>query len=97
MIWQDCRPLTRTFAQLEKERLSAATRYREAARFLSDKRRAAAEILEKTVAKELAQLAMQHCRFQVAFAEAASQIPARTMASLRRGKRLWGSIRLNSC
>ena len=53
--------------QLEKDRLSAATRYREAARLLSEKRRAAARILEKTVAKELAQLAMQRCRFQVAF------------------------------
>jgi len=55
--------------QLEKDRLSAATRYREAARLLSEKRRAAARILEKTVAKELAQLAMQRCRFQVAFTE----------------------------
>ena len=57
-------------AQLEKDRLSAATRYREAARSLSSKRRAAARVLEKTLAKELAQLAMQRCRFQVAFAEA---------------------------
>ncbi len=56
-------------AQLEKERLSAATRYREAARLLSDKRRAAARTLEKTVAKELTQLAMQRCRFQIAFTE----------------------------
>jgi DNA repair protein RecN (Recombination protein N) len=54
-------------AQLEKDRLSSATRYREAASLLSDKRKAAARILEKTVAKELAQLAMQRCRFQVAF------------------------------
>jgi DNA repair protein RecN (Recombination protein N) len=57
-------------AQLEKERLSAAARYREAARSLSDKRRSAAKVLEKTIAKELAQLAMQRCRFQVAFAAA---------------------------
>ena len=56
-------------AQLEKERLVAATRYREAARLLSDKRRAAARTLEKTVAKELTQLAMQRCRFQIAFTE----------------------------
>jgi len=59
-----------TLAQLDKDRLSAATRYREAARSLSNKRRAAARVLEKTVARELAQLAMQRCRFQVAFAEA---------------------------
>jgi DNA repair protein RecN (Recombination protein N) len=59
-----------TLAQLDKDRLSAATRYREVARSLSNKRRAAARILEKTVARELAQLAMQRCRFQVAFAEA---------------------------
>ena len=57
-------------AQLEKDRLSAAIRYREAARRLSEKRKAAARVLEKTVAKELAQLAMQRCRFQVAFSEA---------------------------
>jgi DNA repair protein RecN (Recombination protein N) len=56
-------------AQLEKDRLSAATRYREAARLLSEKRKAAARVLEETVAKELAQLAMQRCRFQVAFSE----------------------------
>jgi len=56
-------------ARLEKDRLSAATRYREAARLLSEKRRAAARLLEKTVAKELAQLAMQRCRFQVAFTD----------------------------
>lgn len=56
-------------AQLEKSRLSAAARYREAARQLSEKRKAAARMLEKTVAKELAQLAMQRCRFQVAFNE----------------------------
>jgi len=59
-----------TLAQLDKDRLSAATRYREAARSLSNKRRAAARVLEKTVVRELAQLAMQRCRFQVAFVEA---------------------------
>jgi DNA repair protein RecN (Recombination protein N) len=56
-------------AQLEKSRLTAANRYREAAGLLSEKRKAAARILEKTVARELAQLAMQRCRFQVAFTE----------------------------
>jgi DNA repair protein RecN (Recombination protein N) len=56
-------------AQLEKNQLAAATHYREAARLLSEKRKVAARVLEKTVAKELAQLAMQRCRFQVAFAE----------------------------
>ena len=57
-------------AQLEKDRALVAARYREAAGSLSNKRRAAARVLEKTVAKELTQLAMQRCRFQVAFAEA---------------------------
>jgi DNA repair protein RecN (Recombination protein N) len=58
-----------SLVQLEEDRLSAANRYREAARLLSDKRKAAARVLEKTVAKELAQLAMQRCRFHVSFAD----------------------------
>jgi len=61
-----------SLARLEKDRLSAALRYREVARLLSEKRKAAARILEKTVSKELAQLAMERCRFQVAFAETKS-------------------------
>jgi DNA repair protein RecN (Recombination protein N) len=63
-----------TMVQLEKDRLSAATRYREAAHLLSNKRKAAARVLEKTVAKELAQLAMQRCRFQVAFSEVKPEV-----------------------
>lgn len=63
-------------AQLEKDRLTAAGRYREAAQRLSEKRKLAARVLEKTVAKELAQLAMQRCRFQVAFAEAGPESQA---------------------
>ncbi|MCI0624385.1 MAG: DNA repair protein RecN [Acidobacteria bacterium] len=56
-------------AQLGKDRLSAASRYRDAAQLLSEKRKAAARVLEKTVAKELAELAMQRCRFRVAFSK----------------------------
>jgi DNA repair protein RecN (Recombination protein N) len=63
-------------AQLEKNRLTAAARYREAGQRLSEKRKLAARALEKTVAKELAQLAMQRCRFQVAFAEARPEFDA---------------------
>lgn len=53
---------------LEKEQLTAARRFRQKATELSNKRKAAAPTLEKTVEKELAQLAMERCRFRVAFA-----------------------------
>ena len=57
-----------TLLGLERELLTAARNYRKKAAELSDKRKAAAVVLEKAVEKELAQLAMERGRFRIAFA-----------------------------
>ena len=56
-----------TAERIEKRRAAAAGRYRELARELSAKRRAAAAGLAELVRGELASLAMERARFEVAF------------------------------
>ncbi len=55
---------------LEKQRLTAVCGYHEKSQQLSEMRKSTARLLEETVEKELAQLAMERCRFKIAFSEA---------------------------
>jgi DNA repair protein RecN (Recombination protein N) len=70
-----------TLAVLEKEQLIIARNYRKKAAELSERRKAEAQILERTVEKELAQLAMERCRFRIVFAvpESAASVHAEGM------------------
>ena len=56
-----------TLAKVEKEQQQLADQFVAAAQKLSDRRRGAAEQLEKQVEKELGSLAMERARFRVAF------------------------------
>lgn len=73
-----------SIAAVEKRRRAAATEYEKLAGNLSAKRKEAAGKLEKLVEKELASLAMEKARFQIAFQQAEAGAPVWTSRGIDR-------------